>query len=124
MNTTENVTTNSATTITIVDAPEVSFAPDDEAGDLLLNFYRALGWNGSDFIDPRKIRTTKEVFDRLYNQIYERCPDPVGVGMFMVNKGPGTEDYILPGKVHLLEGWISPSDPEGSDEDGGNTHAA
>ena len=107
-------------TITIVDAPEVSLAQNENAGELLLHFFRALGWNGEDFLDPCKIRTTKEVYNRLYDQIYERCPDPVGVGMFMVNSGPGTEDYIPPGKVYLLEGWTRPAESE----EGVDTNAA
>jgi hypothetical protein len=43
----------------IVDAPEVSLTEDEKAGDVLPKFFRALGWNGADFIDPCKIRTTK-----------------------------------------------------------------
>ena len=97
--------------IKIVDVPDVSLAPDESAGDLLLHFYRALGWNGEDMLDPCKIRTTKEVFNHLHSKMYERCPDPVGVGMFLVNRGPGTEDNIPQNKVFLLEGWIT-SDPE------------
>jgi hypothetical protein len=62
----------------------------------------------------------KEVYNRLYEQIYEHCPDPVTVGMFMVNSGPGTETYIPQGKVHLLEGWTKPAAPEEEE----NTHAA
>ena len=97
-------------TIVIVDAPAVCMAEDDKAGDVLLKFYHLLGWNGDDVLDPCKVRTTKDVYDRLYDAIFERCPDPVGVGMFMVNRGPGTEDYIKPNKVHLLEGWVTPVD--------------
>jgi len=96
--------------IAIVDAPEVILTKDENAGDVLLNFYRALGWNGDDFLDPCKIRTTKEVYNRLYDIMYEKAPDAVGVGMFMVNRGPGTEDYIPPNKVYLLEGWITPAE--------------
>lgn len=66
--------------ITVVDAPEVSLAEHEMAGDALLKFFRALGWNGEDYLDPRKIRTTKDVFDQLYDTIFERCPDPVSVG--------------------------------------------
>ena len=92
--------------ITIVDAPDVFLAPDEKAGELLLHFYRALGWNGEDMLDPRKIRTTKEVYNMLYDRMLKQCHDPVGIGMLMVNSGPGTEDYIPSGKVYLLEGWI------------------
>lgn len=96
-------------TIVIVDAPEVSLTDDEKAGDVLLKFFCTLGWNGEDILDPCKIRTTKAVYNRLYDAMFERCPDPVGVGMFMVNRGPGTDDYIQPNKVHLLEGWITPA---------------
>ena len=105
----ESSTVNRRIIIT-VDAPEVSLAPDQKAGDLLLNFYRALGWNGTDYLEPCKIRTTKEVFNRLYSQIYEHCPDSVSVGMLMVNSGPGTEDYIPSGRVWLYEGWTRSDD--------------
>ena len=111
-----DVIAKNATTITIVDAPEVSLAPDENAGDILLHFYRALGWNGDDLLDPCKIRTTKDVYNRLYDQMFERCPDSLGVGMFMVNRGPGTEDYIPPGKVYLLDGWAKPSDANEGDD--------
>ena len=98
--------------ITVVDAPEISLAEDEKAGDVLLKFYRALGWNGDDYLDPSKVHTTKAVFDYLYDVMFNKCPDPVGVGITMVNSGPGTESYIPPGKVYLLEGWITPDEPK------------
>jgi len=101
--------------ITAVDAPEVSLSENEKAGEALLKFYRALGWNGEDTLDPSKVRTTKHVFDYLYETMYNRYPDPESVGMAMVNIGPGTNDCIPPGKVYLLEGWITPAGPkEGS----------
>ena len=119
MNTNGAVMPKNATTIIVVDAPEVSLAPDESAAELLLHFYRALGWNGDDILDPCKIRTTKEICDRLYDQMYERCPDPVSVGMFMVNRGPGVDAHIPTGKVYLLEDWTKPAPGEGD-----NTNAA
>ena len=113
--TTDTLVNKSATTITVVDAPEISLAQDDKAGDLLLRFYKALGWNGKDFLDPSKIRTTKEVFHHLRNQMCELCSDPASVSMLMINSGPGTENYIPAGKVYLIEGWIIP-DTEGGDD--------
>jgi len=108
-----------STTITVVDAPEVTLADGEKAGDALLKFFRALGWNGDDYLDPCKIRTTKAVFDNLYDVIYSRCPDPVSVGMLMCNSGPGTDDYIPPGKVYLFEGWITPCESKGGEETNG-----
>ena len=116
MECTNTTVAKSATTITVVDAPDVSLSPDEKAGDLLLHFYRVLGWNGEDFLDPCKVRTTKEVYNGLYNKMYERYPNPVGVGMLMVNSGPGIEDYIPQGKVYLLEGWIRPADSNEEDD--------
>jgi len=103
--------------IIVVDAPEIVLDEDEKAGDVLLKFFRALGWNGEDYLDPCKIRTTQEVCNRLYNTMYDKCPDPVTVGMAMVNRGPGTENYIQPGKVHLLEGWIKPAESESKEDE-------
>ena len=99
-----------STAVVIVDAPEVSLSEDEKAGDALLKFYRALGWNGDDMLDTCKVRTTETVFDRLYGLMYDRRPDPVGIGMLLVNNGPGTDDYVPPGKVCLLEGWVTPAE--------------
>ena len=105
-----------AVKITVVDAPAVSLAPNENAAELLLHFFRALGWNGEDLLDPCKIRTTKCVYKQLYDQMFERCPDHVGVGMLMVNRGPGTDEFIPPGKVHLIDGWITPAQNEGDND--------
>ena len=96
--------------LTIVDAPDVSLEENEMAGEALLKFFRALGWNGDDYLDHSKIRTTKDVYDRLCEVMYYRCLDPVGVGMLMLNRGPGTDDHVQPGKVHLLDGWITPAE--------------
>jgi len=107
-----------STNITVVDAPEIILTDDEKAGDALLKFFYALGWNGNDYLDPCKIRTTKDVFNRLYDTIFARCPDPVGVGMLMCNRGPGTDDHIPMNKVYLYEGWVKPAPEEGEETDG------
>ena len=107
-----------STTITVIDAPVITLADNEKAGEALLKFFRALGWNGDDYLDPCKIRTTKAVFDSLYDVMYNRCPDPVGVGMLMCNRGPGTDAHIPPGKIYLYEGWITPAEPEEGEDNG------
>jgi hypothetical protein len=94
--------------VTLVDAPDVILADNEKAGAALLKFYRALGWDGKDELDPCKVKTTKAVYNRLYDTMYAKCPEPVGIGMLMVNQGPSTDDNIPPGKVCLLEGWVKP----------------
>lgn len=116
MNTREITIPKNAEVIVVVDAPEVLLSEDDEAGDVLLHFFRALGWNGVDFLDPRKVRTTQKIYNRLCEQMHEKSSDVAGTCMLMVNKGPGVDGFIPDGKVYLLEGWIEPDSKEG-DED-------
>jgi len=94
--------------ITVVNTPVISMTENETAGDVLLQFYRKLGWNGKDILDPCRIFTTKAVYYHLYDMMNELCADPVAVGMAMVNRGPSTEDYIPQGKVYLLDGWVTP----------------
>ena len=102
------------TIVSIVEAPDISLSWGENAGDVLIKFYKALGWNGEDTIEPCKVRTTKDVFNQLYDLMFDKCPDSLGLSMFMVNKGPGTDDYVPPGKVCLLEGWATPVEKKGS----------
>ena len=112
MSTGDIALTKSPAIVAVVDAPDVWSAENEEAGELLLRFYTALGWNRNDNLYPCKIRTTQEVYNRLVDRMSERCPDTVSVGMFMVNKGPSIDNSIPPGKVYLLEGWITPPQHE------------
>lgn len=91
----------------IIVAPEIDINNAEYAGDIFLNFYRALGWNGEDNVDPRRVRTTEAVYTGLVDAIKEKYPNPVG--MTMVNWGPGVDDNIPPGKVYLLKGWTGGS---------------
>ena len=94
----------------IVDAPEIRLSEDDNAGEVLLKFYYALGWNGNDILNPCKVRTTETVYRCLHDLMFEKCPDSIGVGMAMVNKAPGVDADIPPNKVYLLDGWVKPSE--------------
>lgn len=105
--------------VTIIDAPKIVLTETENAGDVLPNFFRALGWNGEDIVDPSKVRTTKAIFNKLYDTIFEKAPDTIGVGMLMVNQGPGTDDFIPPGKVFLYDGWISPAESKEGGIDNG-----
>jgi AAA+ superfamily predicted ATPase len=96
--------------ITVIDAPEVSLSENETAAEALLKFYRALGWNGEDVLDPCKVRTTKLVFDYLYKVMDAKYPESDGVAMTMIHIGPSVDDHIPPGKVYLLEGWIKPAE--------------
>ena len=91
----------------IVNVPKIRCGENETAGDILFNFFCDLGWDNESYIlDPRKIKTTKTIFNSLYDAISEKCPDPASVGMLMVNQGPGVDKKIKEGKVHLYNGWI------------------
>jgi hypothetical protein len=87
-------------------APEMDIDKAENAGDILLSFYRALGWNGKDLLDPRRIRTTKAVYMGIFSAMKEKYPDPA---VAMVNWGPGVDAEIPPEKVYLLKGWTEPA---------------
>ena len=92
----------------VVDAPNISLSEDEKAGEAILKFYEALGWNReTEIVDPCKVRTTKSVYSRLYDVMYEKCPEPIAVGMTMVNIGPGVDAGIQEGKVYLLKDWVT-----------------
>ena len=90
-----------------VSAPAPRMEAGQQAGDILLNFYKDLGWNPETHtLDPVKVKTTKEIFDTLYDAIYAVVPDALGVGMLLVNRGPSVTENIKPDTVYLLNGWI------------------
>ena len=41
---------NKKSKVVLVEAPEITLGVDELVGDTLLNFYRALGWNGNDTV--------------------------------------------------------------------------
>jgi hypothetical protein len=94
--------------VAIVDAPLVTLEEHEEAAEALIKFYLALGWNGVDLIEPRKIQTTQAVYNRLFNVMMAQYSDAEAVGLFMVSTGPNVCEKVPPGKVHLLDGWITP----------------
>jgi len=89
-----------------LDAPEITLEGEENAGEVLLKFYSALGWNREDSLDPCKVITTDAIWNGLYDLMIERISDTVAVGMHMVNSGPSVRENIPPGKVCLLPGWI------------------
>ena len=90
----------------ILDAPKITLDEDEKAGDGLLKFYRALGWDGENILDPCKIQTTKAVYTKLYDLMFEKCPDSLTIGHSLMNLSSGVDEDIPPNKVYLLDGWI------------------
>jgi hypothetical protein len=91
-----------------VDVPIIDTEAAEDAGDVLLNFYRALGWNGADTLNVRKVRVSETVYNSLLEAMKEKCPDHNGISAAMVNYAPGVDVDMPPNKVFLLKGWITP----------------
>jgi len=96
----------------VVAAPDITLMEADYIG-VLVQFYKALGWNGEDVLDPTKVRSTKAVFQNLYDEMQKHDPDNTAIGGFLVNKGPGVDDDLLANTVRLLPGWVAPAAIEG-----------
>jgi len=95
--------------LAVVDAPDFGLFESELPGDVLVGFYKTLGWDAANYtVDPCKVRTTQAIFDGLYELMLTKCPDYLTIGMAMVNKGPGVDEDVPAGKVFLLEGWVNP----------------
>jgi hypothetical protein len=80
----------------------------------MLNFYKALGWDGKSDIDPTKIIISEDDWqdicklemDRAEEEYPEHPGDArVTAGLIMMNYGPSAEN-VGKGTVRLLSGWI------------------
>jgi hypothetical protein len=94
--------------IAVFNAPIICVEDGDKAGDILIKFYKSLGWNGVDWVDPCKVRVSQNVFVGLHDIMSGQYPEPVTIGMALVSKGPGVDDDLPHGKVRLLDGWTIP----------------
>jgi len=93
--------------IKTLDFSRLDIAEAQKPGDILINFFKALGWDSNKYIlNPTKIKTTKEIYNALYDKIFEKVPDAVSVGMLMVNNGPSVDESLSAGQIVLLEGWL------------------
>jgi hypothetical protein len=93
----------------LVNAPTITTEVDESPADALARFYRELGWNGEDFLDTRKVRTTKAIFNALTEALCAKDPTNTGIGILMVHAGPGVDKDVPSGKVKLLTGWVVPA---------------
>jgi len=81
---------------------------DESPADALARFYRELGWNGEDFLDVKKVRTTKAIFEEMTETFRAKDPTNPGIEIFIANVGPGVDENLPAGKVKLLKDWVRP----------------
>lgn len=90
-------------------------------GDRLIEFYRALGWDGESVVEPMKVRLHQQDWQKLVEREVERAkqlfPDcspleiNLGVGFLWLNKGPSCCGTTL-GMVELLPDWCESGNEE------------
>jgi hypothetical protein len=90
-----------------VDVPVIDTEAAENAGDILLNFYRNIGWNGDDALDVRKVRISKRVYNNLIEAMKEKCTEHSNLSEIIVTYAPGVDSDIPSNKVYLLKGWVA-----------------
>jgi len=94
--------------LSIIDAPIVVLANDGNPAEALVKFYKDLGWNPGDYINPKKVKVAKDVYDNIISTIHENCSFYDYIEEFVVNLSPSLDEEVPPGKVYLLKGWTMP----------------
>lgn len=82
---------------------------ESTAGDLLLSFYKALGWNPKEHqLNPQKIIISKNNYQNLHNLLKSVTlkEDMEAVSMLMVSYAPSVKTDVPDSDILLLEGAI------------------
>jgi hypothetical protein len=81
----------------------------DDTSEVLVNFFKDLGWDERKEVDPTKVKMAKEDINLLVQHMMNFGTDvseKAAIGMLFVNKGPSSSESVPKGKVLLEEGWI------------------
>jgi hypothetical protein len=97
------------------DMPNTNLNADgdmQEAVKRLKGFFEQLGWNeGSQIIDPCKIKISRKDYDRLADELMSNASNPddkASLGFLWINYSPSVGDDVEEGKVKLLDGYLTP----------------
>ena len=84
----------------------------DTPEDILLNFYKQLGWNGEDLLNPMKVLLNKADWENLCDRIMQSADidKRITAGFLWMNNGPSASENVPVGKVHLLDKWTERSE--------------
>ena len=90
----------------ITPTPEITFEKEKLTSNALLNFYRALGWNKVDYLNPKKIRVSHETYKELLSKLRDETSNAKETEMFFVNYAPGVDECVPNEIVVMLDGWV------------------
>lgn len=77
--------------------------------DKLMNFYRDIGWDGKQEIEPMNVVVNDGDWLKLIKDVESAGmtkDERIGVGWMFVRRGPSGSKKVKRGRVKLLEGWV------------------
>jgi len=78
-------------------------------GDKLMNFYRDLGWDGKQEIEPMNVIVNEDDWLKLIKDMESAGmtkDERIGVGWMFTNRGPSGSSKVKHGRVKLMKGWV------------------
>jgi hypothetical protein len=92
----------------VVKMPKFEPVTQENMIEALFNWYRSLGWNGKDELDPKRIIISHTDWSEICKQ-YINAGDSRG-GLFFMNYSPSSDEFkeekVKPGTVLLKDGWV------------------
>lgn len=78
-------------------------------GDKLMNFYRDIGWDGKQEIEPMNVVVNEDDWLKLVKDMESAGmtkDERIGAGWLFTNRGPSGSSKVKRGRVKLLKGWV------------------
>ena len=75
----------------------------------LMNFYRDLGWDGKQEIEPMNVVINEGDWIKVVKKMESAGmtkDERIGVGLMFANRGPSGSKKVKHGRVKLLKGWV------------------
>ena len=89
------------------------------AEDYLIDFYRRIGWNEQDTLDPKKIVMNEQQWQEVAAALNSlpRGPGEMAAGFAWMNWGPSADKRVPYGKIDVREGAFTRDHYDLTEED-------
>lgn len=90
--------------------PKIDIVKSGSAENVILDFYRALGWNGEDNLLVKKVRMSKVDYRNVADTLMDIGKDQeqrMEILILWGNYAPSVDDSVKEGTVVMLEGFTS-----------------
>jgi len=75
----------------------------------LMNFYRDIGWDGKQEIEPMKVIINEDDWLKVIKKMESAGmtkDERIGAGLLFTNRGPSGSKKVKRGRVKLMKGWV------------------